>query len=36
MPEDFLLSDEDQISEGCAAYLSRLLPGKPAFLPPFV
>jgi 6-phosphofructokinase 1 len=36
MPEDFLLPDEDQISEACAAYLSRLLPGKPVFLPPFV
>lgn len=35
MPEDFLHPDEDQVSEACTAYLSRLLPGKPAFLPPF-
>ncbi len=36
MPEDFLHADEDQISDTCATYLSRLLPNKPALMPPFV
>lgn len=36
MPKDFLEADEDQISQACAAYLSRLLPARPDFVPPFV
>lgn len=36
MPDDFLLADEDQVSEACMAYLSRLLPPKPDFARPFV
>ena len=36
MPKDFLQPDEDQISEACAAYLSRLLPDKPDFMPSYV
>ena len=36
MPDHFLMAGEDQISEACAAYLARLLPAKPDFMPPFV
>ncbi len=36
LPEEFLMAGEDRISEACAAYLGRLLPKRPDFLPPFV
>jgi len=36
MPDDFLMADQDQVSDACIAYLSRLLPPKPDFAAPFV
>jgi 6-phosphofructokinase 1 len=34
MPDDFLLPDEDQVSDACLNYLKRLLPPAPALLKP--
>lgn len=36
MPDDFLRADEDQVSETCTTYLSRLLPPRPDVARPFV
>lgn len=36
MPDDFLLADQDQVSETCIAYMKRLLPPAPDLGRPFV